>query len=262
MPGDSGPGTEGLAMDSLTPRQFERYGRQVVLPEIGTEGQKRLLASKVLVAGVGGLGSPAALYLAAAGVGTIGLIDGDRVELGNLNRQIIHAESDVGTLKVDSAAARLKALDPSIAVKTYPRRVTIETLTPLLREYDFAIDATDSHGSRLIVNRAACATSKPYSFAGVLRFAGQAMTILPGRSACYECVFPSRDAEIADPVQAGVLGTVPGILGAIQASEAIKFLLGQGKLLQDTLLGLDLLTMTFRQLAVHKNSRCPACGSL
>jgi molybdopterin/thiamine biosynthesis adenylyltransferase len=249
-------------MDALTAQDFERYSRQIMLPEIGQEGQRRLLASKVLVVGVGGLGSPAALYLAAAGVGKIGLVDGDRVELSNLNRQIIHATSDVGASKVNSAAAKLKALSPDTIVETYPDQVAIETLMPLLIEYDFAVDATDSHESKLIVNRAACATRRPYSFAGVVRFGGQALTILPGRSACYECVFPSCDAEITDPAQAGVLGAVPGILGAIQAAEAVKFLLGQGDLLSDCLLTVEALSMTFRKLVVRRNPLCAACRSL
>jgi molybdopterin-synthase adenylyltransferase len=262
MPGDPDPRTKRPAMDSLTHRQLERFSRQIILPEIGPEGQRRLLAAKVLIVGVGGLGSPAALYLAAAGIGTIGLVDGDRVELSNLNRQVLHGTSDVGASKVDSAAAKLEALNPDIAVKTYPHRVTIETLIPLLCEYDFILDATDSHESKRVVNRAACATRKPYSFAGVLRFGGLVMTILPGRSACYECVFPSCDSEITDPAQAGVLGAVPGILGAIQAAEAVKWFLGQGDLLSDCLLTVEALTITFRKLVVRRSQLCAACGAM
>lgn len=163
---------------------------------------------------------------------------------------------------MNSAAAKLKELNPDVIIKTHPQRVRVDTLAPLLREYDFAIDATDSHESRLLVNQAACVACKPYSFAGVLRFGGQAMTVMPGRSACYECVFPSLDGEITDPAQAGVLGAVPGILGAIQAAEAVKFLLGRGDLLEDCLLTIETLTMTFRKLTVHRNPQCPTCGSL
>ena len=244
---------------TLYSEQRERYARHLSLPEIGEAGQARLGAARVLVAGVGGLGSPAAYYLVAAGVGTVGLADSDRVDPSNLQRQILHATKDVGRLKVESAAEKLSALNPDVDVRAHPERLTKENAAGVFSAYDFVIDATDNFASKFMIADVCHKLKKPYSHAGIMKFMGQTMTVLPGRTACYRCVFEQEPPENGGKPQ-GPLGSVPGVLGAIQATEAIKFILGVGELLTNALLVYDALDMSFRRLQVRKNDRCPLCS--
>jgi len=247
---------------SLSPKQCQRYLRHLSLPEIGEAGQEKLLASRVVVVGAGGLGSPAALYLAAAGVGTLGIIDDDRVEPSNLQRQILHGTADVGRAKTASASERLKALNEDVVVETFPERLAPASATALLRPWDFVIDATDNFDGKFLIADACHAVKRPYSHAGITRCFGQTMTVLPGQTACYRCVFgeaPPSDPRDSNP--AGPLGVVPGVIGAIQATEAMKYLLGVGGLLTDRLLTYDALRMRFREVIVPRNTACSLCGS-
>lgn len=247
---------------SLTEQQIERYSRHILLPEIGGKGQERLLAGKALLVGAGGLGCPAGLYLAAAGVGTLGIVDADAVDLSNLQRQVAHTTPDIGRAKVESAADKFKAINPDVTVRTYRERLTAANALGILREYDFVIDGTDNFPSKFLVADACHFVGKPYSHAGIVRFEGQTMTVRPGETACYRCVFeaPPPPRAVSSCSQAGVLGAVAGVLGAIQAAEAVKFLLGIGDLLVNRLLVYDALAMKFRQVSLRRNRRCPLCG--
>lgn len=247
---------------SLTEEQIERYSRHIILEKVGGAGQERLLSAKVLIVGVGGLGAPAALYLAAAGVGTIGLVDGDEVDLTNLQRQIIHHTEDIGARKVDSAKRKMRAINPDVTVRTYDLRAQADNLGDIVREYDFVIDGVDNFASKFLINDVCYFERIPFSHAGILQFEGQLMTVIPGRTACYRCAFPSPPPAGSVPScgQAGVLGVLPGVVGVLQATEAIKHLLGIGDLLTDTLLTYDALTMAFRKVGVSRNPECPLCG--
>lgn len=247
---------------NLTDTQIERYSRHILLSEVGGGGQERLLAGRVLLVGVGGLGSPAALYLAAAGVGTLGLVDADVVDLSNLQRQIAHATPDIGRLKVESAAEKLRALNPDVAVRTHPERLTAANARAILRDYDFILDGTDSFASKFLVADACHFARKPYSHAGILKFNGQTLTVIPGETACYRCVFvrPPPAGAVPTCSQAGVLGVLAGVVGAWQATEAIKFLLGAGDLLTNRLLVYDALKMRAREVRLRRNPHCPLCG--
>lgn len=247
---------------NLSEEQIERYSRHIILPEVGGKGQAKLLAGKILLVGAGGLGSPAGLYLAAAGIGTIGVIDADVVELSNLQRQVIHFTSDLGQPKVKSAAAKMRAINPDVRVKSYHQRLTAANALDILADYDFVIDGTDNFPSKFLVADACHFAGKPYSHAGILRFDGQTMTVKPGESACYRCVFngPPPAGAVPSCSQAGVLGVLAGVIGTLQATEAIKFLLGQGKLLTDALLVYNALEMSFRKVALKRNPSCPLCG--
>ena len=247
---------------NLTEQQIERYSRQIILKEVGKAGQEKLLSSRVLIVGTGGLGSPAALYLAAAGVGTIGIIDADRVELANLQRQIIHFSEDVGKEKIASAQRKIKAINPEVKVRTYLAKVTASNIAEIIKDYDFVLDATDNFPSKFLINDACYFEKVPFSHASVLGFDGQIITVLPGGTACYRCVLASPPPVGAVPscAQAGVLGTLPGVIGCLQATEALKFLMGIGKLLTDRLLIYDALQMQFRQVRVNRNPQCPICG--
>lgn len=246
----------------LTEEQVERYSRHIILPDVGGQGQEKLLAGKILLVGVGGLGSPAALYLAAAGVGTIGIIDADTVSLSNLQRQVIHFTGDLAKPKVDSAAAKMRAINPGIHVATHRTRLTAANAPDILAPYDFVIDGTDTFASKFLVADACHFSDKPYTHAGVLGFAGQIMTVLPRKTACYRCVFnaPPPAASVPSCSQAGVLGVLAGVMGTLQATEAIKFLLGRGNLLTDALLVYDALKATFRRVPLQRNPKCPLCG--
>jgi molybdopterin/thiamine biosynthesis adenylyltransferase len=235
-----------------------RYERQLALPEIGPAGQRRLAASRVLVVGAGGLGSPAAFYLAAAGIGTLGIMDGDAVEASNLQRQILHATSDLGRPKVESAARALRALNPDIEVRPIPARLTRANGPALLARYDFVVDATDSFASKFLVAELCHAAGRPYTHAGIAGFCGQVLTVLPGQSACYACVFEAPPPAEPGPPQ-GPLGAVPGVVGAIQATEAIKHLLGGGERLIDRLFIYDAWRMTARCVRVRRRRDCPLC---
>jgi len=244
---------------NISPSARQRYARQLALPEIGEAGQAKLAAARVLLVGVGGLGSPAGFYLAAAGIGTLGLADGDRLEVSNLQRQIAHTTADIGQLKVASAARTFQALNPDVHVRQHPERLTPANADALLRDYDFVVDATDNFESKYLIAAACHAKHKPYSHAGILQFFGQTLTVVPGQTACYRCVFP--DPPPPSTPATGPLGAVPGIIGTIQAAEAIKLVTGAGKLLTNRLLAFDALTMQFREIAVRRNAACPLCGN-
>ncbi|MBM4092264.1 MAG: molybdopterin-synthase adenylyltransferase MoeB, partial [Planctomycetes bacterium] len=247
---------------SLTESQIERYSRHIILSEVGGKGQEKLLAGKVLLVGAGGLGCPAGLYLAAAGVGTIGLMDGDVVDLSNLQRQVAHHTPDVGKPKVESAAEKFRAINPDVTVRTYCERLTAANALAILRDYDFVIDGTDNFASKFLVADACYFAGKPYVHAGILRFNGQLMTVLPGKTACYRCVFnaPPPPGAVPSCSQAGVLGVLAGVIGTLQATEAVKFLLGKGELLTDKLLVYDGLKANFRKVTLKRNVNCPLCS--
>ena len=246
----------------LNEQQIERYIRQIILEEVGGAGQKKLLSSKVLIVGAGGLGAPAALYLAAAGIGTIGIIDYDNVDLTNLQRQIIHHTSDIGTEKVDSARAKIQAINPDVAVQTYQSRVTAENISEIIRKYDFVIDGTDNFTSKFLINDACYFEKKAFSHAGILRFDGQLITVLPGETTCYRCIFhsPPPAGVVPSCSEAGVLGVLAGVIGLLQATEAIKFLLGIGELLTNALLVYNALETSFHRVKLSRNPNCPLCG--
>ncbi|MHC4337122.1 MAG: HesA/MoeB/ThiF family protein [Planctomycetota bacterium] len=246
----------------LTERQIERYSRQIILEQVGGTGQEKLLSSKVLIVGAGGLGAPAALYLAAAGIGTIGIIDYDKVDLTNLQRQIIHNTSDLGADKVDSASDKVHAINPDVTVQTYQTRATAENISDIVRKYDFVIDGTDNFPAKFLVNDACYFERIPFSHAGILRFEGQLITVIPGETACYRCIFNSPPPEGVVPScsQAGVFGVLAGVIGSLQATEAVKYLLGIGDLLTNTLLTYNALTTDFRNVRLNRNPNCPLCG--
>jgi molybdopterin/thiamine biosynthesis adenylyltransferase len=249
-------------MDFFTEERLERYSRHIILKEIGIKGQERLYASKVLIIGAGGLGAPAALYLAAAGVGTLGVVDADKVDVSNLQRQIIHHTPDVGTLKVESAASKMRAINPDVKVQIHHAFVRAENIAELIRGYDFVIDGTDNFAAKFLINDACVLAGIPYSHGGILRFNGQTITVLPRQSACYRCIFikPPPTGVVPTCSQAGVLGAIAGMLGTIQAAEALKYLTATGKPLTDALLTFDALEMNFRKVKVRRNPQCPVCG--
>ena len=238
-----------------------RYNRHLILDGFGKEGQLKLLQAKVLIVGAGGLGSPASLYLAAAGVGTIGLVDGDQVSLSNLQRQVIHATSDVGRAKVDSAAEKLKAINPEIDIVKHEIFLSEDNALDLIRPYDFVIDGTDNFATKYLVNDACVMLNKSFCMGGISRYAGQVMTHRPG-TACYRCLFPEPPniAEVETCSVVGVLGSIAGMLGTVQATEAIKCLAGVGEPLYNTLLTFDALTMNWQQFKFSKNETCALCG--
>jgi molybdopterin/thiamine biosynthesis adenylyltransferase len=246
----------------FTDEQIERYSRHIILKEVGGKGQKRLLDGSVLIIGAGGLGSPAALYLAAAGVGTIGIADADVVDISNLQRQVIHHTSDLGKPKVLSAQEKMEAINPDVKVVAHQGWVKADNISSIIAEYDFVIDGTDNFAAKFLINDACVMAGKPYSHGGILHFIGQTMTVLPGESPCYRCIFPDPPPPGAIPTcaQAGVIGVLPGVIGSIQATEAIKFLLGVGKLLTGRLLVYDAEGMDFYVSPISRNKRCPLCG--
>lgn len=246
----------------LREEQIERYSRQIILPNIGGKGQERILNSKVLIVGAGGLGSPCALYLAAAGVGRLGIVDSDVVELNNLQRQILHSISTVGKPKVESARERLSALNTDVEVVTYKLRLTSENILDIIKDYDIIVDGSDNFPTRYLVNDACVLSGKPLSHGGIFRFDGQAITILPGESACYRCLFPQPPPPGLVPScqEAGILGAVAGIIGTIQANEVLKYILGIEGLLAGKLLVFNALDSSFRQVKVPKDPKCPVCG--
>lgn len=247
----------------LTPEQIERYSRQIMIPDLGGKTQIRLRQARVLVVGAGGLGSPAALYLAAAGIGTLGLVDSDQVELSNLQRQILHSTRDIGRPKVESAKEKLHRLNPDVEVETYPIRLSEDNASAIMASYDFVIDGTDNFATKFLINDVAVSLGKPFSHAGIVRLQGQTMTVIPDRSACYRCIFnePPASGEIWNCQQAGILGSVAGTIGSIQATEAVKYFAGmEEELLVDRLLVYDAKAMKFRTIELQRNPRCQACG--
>ncbi len=246
----------------MTEEQIHRYSRHILLSEVGGSGQQKLLSSRVLIIGAGGLGSPVALYLAAAGVGHIGIVDMDTVDLSNLQRQVIHHSHDVGRPKVLSAAEKMVALNPDVKVTPYQAMLNAENGREIASSYDLILDGTDNFSSKFLINDLAVLTGKPLVHGGILRFSGQVMTIIPGKSACYRCIFrePPPAGAIPTCSEAGVLGVIAGVIGSIQATEVLKLLLGKGELLTDSLLTYDALTVLIRKVGVRKNPRCPVCG--
>ncbi|HEY4484696.1 MAG TPA: molybdopterin-synthase adenylyltransferase MoeB [Nitrospiria bacterium] len=243
-------------------QQIQRYSRHIILPEVGGKGQKRICQAKILIIGAGGLGSPAALYLAAAGVGTIGLVDADTVDLSNLHRQILHHTRDVGRLKVESGRDKMLAINPEVKVVAHPERFTAKNALALLKDYDIVLDGTDNFPAKFLINDACYFARKPLVHGGILRFDGQVFTILPGQSACYRCIHrqPPPTGLIPTCQEAGVLGVLAGVIGTLQATEALKLILGIGRPLTDRWLIYDALTGRFREARVRRQENCPLCG--
>ena len=247
----------------LSPEQVERYSRQIMIPDVGGGGQIRLRQASVLVVGAGGLGSPAAFYLAAAGVGRLGIVDSDTVDLSNLQRQILHTTADQGHRKVESARSRLQELNAEVEVAVHDVRLTEANAAELMAPHDFVIDGSDNFETKFLINDVAVSLGKPFSHAGIVRLQGQTMTVVPPDSACYRCLFEEAPApgEVPGCQQAGILGAVAGTIGSIQATEAIKYILGlEEDLLVNRLLTYDAKTMEIRKVPVPPNPRCKACG--
>ena len=249
-------------MMDFTEDQINRYSRHILLQDVGVEGQEKISRGRVLVVGAGGLGAPVAFYLAAAGVGAIGIIDGDVVDLSNLQRQIIHFTADVGKPKVISAKEKINRLNPDVQVTTYQALLTAENAPDVIRGYDFVVDGTDNFPVKFLINDACVMQGKPFSHGGILRFDGQTLTYVPG-SACYRCLFHAPPPPNAVPTcsQAGVLGAIAGMLGTIQATEALKYLTGVGELLPNKLLSFNAKTMAFRTIKTKRSDKCPVCGA-
>ncbi|MDR5694499.1 MAG: molybdopterin-synthase adenylyltransferase MoeB [Armatimonadota bacterium] len=245
----------------LTNEQLERYSRQIILQEVGVLGQRRLLDSKVLVVGAGGLGSPASIYLAAAGVGTIGIVDGDRVDLTNLHRQILHFTHDIGRPKTQSARRHLEDINPDVKVIPYQTTLTSENALDILKDYDVVVNGSDNFPTRYLVNDACVLLGKPLVDASILRWEGQATVFLPGRG-CYRCLFPSPPPPGTVPscAEGGIIGALAGFMGTLQAIEAIKILLGRGETLANRLFIFDALEMDMRIVRWQRNPACPVCG--
>ncbi|MBM3934910.1 MAG: molybdopterin-synthase adenylyltransferase MoeB [SAR202 cluster bacterium] len=245
----------------LSPYQVKRYSRHIIMPQVGSKGQRKLLDSKVLIIGAGGLGSPVAVYLALAGVGTLGIVDYDTVDLSNLQRQILHHDSDIGRKKVDSARDTLKSYNPGVNVIAHEQPITSDNAMEIFKNYDVIINGADNFPARYLVNDAAYLSGKPLVDGSILIFDGQATVYIPGKG-CYRCVFPEPPppGEVPSCAEAGVLGMLPGLVGSIQAVETVKLLTGIGDSLSGRLLLIDALSMEFRTLKVRRNPNCPLCG--
>jgi len=250
-------------LPQLSNNEIARYSRHLLLPEVGLEGQQKLKAAKVLCVGTGGLGSPLAFYLAAAGIGTLGLVDFDVVDESNLQRQIIHTTKDVGRPKIDSAAEKLKALNPYMNVVKHETMLTSANALEIIRDYDIVADGTDNFPTRYLVNDACVITGKPNAYGSIFRFEGQASVFATKEGPCYRCLYPEPPPPGLVPscAEGGVLGILPGLVGVIQATEVIKLILGKGEPLIGRLLLVDSLGMHFRELKLRKNPDCPVCGT-
>jgi adenylyltransferase/sulfurtransferase len=248
---------------AFTEEQLVRYSRHIILTEVGGKGQKKIGQTKVLVVGAGGLGSPIALYLAAAGVGTVGLIDADVVDLSNLQRQIIHHTSDIGRPKVLSAQEKMVAINSDVRVVPYQENLHADNALKIFGDFDYVIDGTDNFPAKFLMNDAAYFAKKPLVHGGILRFEGQIFTILPGMSACYRCIFPEPPPAGLIPTcqEAGVLGALAGLIGTLQGTEVLKLILGIGKPLTDRILKYDALRTQFREVPIRRNPNCPLCGT-
>lgn len=246
----------------LSEEQTQRYSRNILLPEVGAKGQVRLLEARVLIVGAGGLGCPIGYYLVAAGVGTIGLVDNDNVEISNLQRQIAHNSRSLGIAKVDSAKATFQALNPDVDIHAIKERVTHENIMELLSGYDIIVDGSDNFPTRYLVNDACVALHKPLVSGAIHRFEGQVTTILPGDGHCYRCLFEEMPPPglIPSCQDAGIMGAISGVIGSLQSVEVIKLILGKGTVLKNKLLIYDALKASFRHLNVPTNPECPACG--
>jgi adenylyltransferase/sulfurtransferase len=252
-----------VELPELTKGELSRYSRHLILPEVGEEGQRKLKAARVLCVGAGGLGSPLALYLAAAGVGTLGLVDFDVVDASNLQRQIIHSTADIGRKKLDSAAEKLKALNPEVNVIKHDTLLSSANAIDILKDYDVIADGTDNFPTRYLVNDACVLLGKPNAYGSIFRFEGQASVFATKDGPCYRCLYPEPPPPGLVPscAEGGVLGILPGLIGVIQATETIKLILGKGATLVGRLLLVDALNMRFRELKLRKNPECPVCGT-
>jgi adenylyltransferase/sulfurtransferase len=254
--------TEPIALPELTTDDLSRYSRHLILPEVGMEGQRRLKAARVLCVGTGGLGSPLAFYLTAAGIGTLGLVDFDVVDASNLQRQIIHSTKDIGRKKLDSAEEKLLALNPSINIVKHDTMLSSANAMEILKDYDIVADGTDNFPTRYLVNDACVLLGKPNVYGSIFRFEGQASVFATEQGPCYRCLYPEPPPPGLVPscAEGGVLGILPGLVGVIQATEVIKLILGKGESLAGRLLLVDALNMRFRELKLRKNPECPVCG--
>jgi len=249
-------------VDVLSPEESLRYARHLILPEVGPAGQARLKNARVLVVGAGGLGSPVSMYLAAAGVGTLGMVDFDVVDPSNLQRQIIHGTRDIGSLKLDSARETIAEINPHVSVDSYPVRLTSENALEILESYEVIVDGTDNFPTRYLVNDACVLLGKPYVYGSVFRFEGQNSVFAQPDGPCYRCLFaePPPPGMVPSCAEGGVMGVVPGIVGTIQTMETIKLLLGIGETLSGRILMFDALRMKFREMRLKRDPACPVCG--
>jgi sulfur-carrier protein adenylyltransferase/sulfurtransferase len=254
---------EPTPLPELTTDDLSRYSRHLILPEVGTEGQQKLKAARVLCVGTGGLGSPLALYLTAAGIGTLGLVDFDVVDSSNLQRQIIHSTKDIGRKKIDSAEEKLTALNPAIKIVKHETMLTSANALDIIKDYDIVADGTDNFPTRYLVNDACVLLGKPNAYGSIFRFEGQASVFATESGPCYRCLYPEPPPPGLVPscAEGGVLGILPGLVGVIQATEVIKLILGKGETLAGRLLLVDALNMRFRELKLRKNPDCPVCGT-
>jgi sulfur-carrier protein adenylyltransferase/sulfurtransferase len=262
-PTEAKPEAATLTAATLSNDEILRYSRHLIMPEVGMEGQQKLKAARVLCVGAGGLGSPLALYLGAAGVGTLGIVDFDVVDYTNLQRQIIHTTADVGRKKLDSAAEKLKAINPFLNIRKFETRLSSDNALELFRDFDIIADGTDNFPTRYLVNDACVLTGKPNVYGSIFRFEGQASVFATKEGPCYRCLYsePPPPGLVPSCAEGGVLGILPGLVGVIQATEVIKLILGKGEPLIGRLLLIDALGMKFRELKLRKNPDCPACGT-
>lgn len=246
----------------FTEEQIRRYSRHIILPQVGGKGQKKINGASALVVGAGGLGSPCSMYLAAAGLGKIGIVDDDLVDLSNLQRQILHTTAGVGREKTASARKAIQAINPDVEVVPHRLRLNAENILPLIREYDYVIDGSDNFPTKFLVNDACVLAGVPFSMAGILRFNGQLLTVIPHQGPCYRCIFnePPPPGLVPSCQEAGVLGAVAGLVGILQATEVLKLILGQGDTLLGHILLVDTIKMSFRKVAVNRNPSCAVCG--
>jgi molybdopterin/thiamine biosynthesis adenylyltransferase len=246
----------------FTEEQIERYSRHIILPEVGGVGQAKIRKASCFIVGAGGLGAPAAMYLAAAGIGRLGIVDDDKVDLSNLQRQVIHHTPDVGVHKADSAKAKINAMNPDVEVVTYHERLMAANARDLVSGYDYILDGTDNFATKFLVNDLSVLTGIPMVHGGILRFSGQVMVIVPGETACYRCVFrePPPEGIVPSCQEAGVLGVLAGVIGTIQATEVLKMILGIGSSLKNRLLTYQALESDFREVKLKRNPACPVCG--
>jgi molybdopterin/thiamine biosynthesis adenylyltransferase/rhodanese-related sulfurtransferase len=262
-PAPNGHGAGGDTLPPLSREEVLRYSRHLILPDVGLEGQQKLKAARVLLIGAGGLGSPAALYLAAAGVGTLGLVDFDVVDVTNLHRQVLHGTSDVGRPKLDSAADRIADINPHVQVERFETRLTSANALDIIREFDVVVDGTDNFPTRYLVNDACVLTARPNVYGSIFRFEGQASVFATADGPCYRCLFrePPPPGLVPSCAEGGVLGVLPGLVGTIQATETVKLILGIGDSLIGRLLLVDALRMEFRTVKLRRDPACPACGT-
>ena len=248
---------------TLTPDELTRYSRHLTLPQVGVDGQLKLKAARVLLIGAGGLGSPLALYLAAAGVGTIGLVEFDAVDVTNLQRQVLHTTADIGRPKIDSARDALQHLNPNVQLRAHRDRLTSANALDVLRDYDIVVDGTDNFATRYLANDACVLLGKPYVYGSIFRFDGQASVFIAGDAPCYRCLYaePPPAAMVPNCAEGGVLGVLPGLIGTIMATEVIKLVVGIGETLAGRLLLVDALALSFRQVRVSRDPECPMCGT-